>query len=57
MYEYKATLLRVIDGDSLDCLIDLGFDVMIRERVRLFGIDAQEVRTRVLVEKVGGIES
>ncbi len=57
MYEYKATLLRVIDGDTVDCLIDLGFDVIIRERVRLFGIDAPETRTRDLEEKQRGLES
>ena len=57
MYEYKATLLRVVDGDTVDCLIDLGFDVVIRERVRLFGIDAPETRTRDLEEKKRGNEA
>lgn len=57
MYEYKATLLRVIDGDTVDCLIDLGFDILIKERVRLSGIDAPETRTRDLEEKKKGFES
>ena len=57
MYEYKATLLRVIDGDTVDCLIDLGFDILVRERVRLSGIDAPETRTRDLEEKKKGFES
>ena len=57
MYEYKATLLRVIDGDTVDCLIDLGFDVILRERVRLINIDAPETRTKDLQEKKWGLEA
>ena len=55
MYEYKAKLLRVIDGDTIDCVIDLGFDVRLKERVRLKGIDTPEVRTRDLEEKAKGL--
>ena len=40
MYEYKAKLIRVIDGDTIDALIDLGFDVWVKKRIRLYGIDA-----------------
>jgi len=54
MYEYKAKLLRVIDGDTVDCIIDLGFNVRIKERVRLKGIDTPETRTRDLEEKKRG---
>lgn len=54
MYEYKAKLLRVIDGDTIDCIIDLGFNVRIKERVRLKGIDTPEVRTKDLEEKERG---
>ena len=54
MYEYKAKLLRVIDGDTVDCIIDLGFNVRIKERVRLKGIDTPEIRTRDLEEKKQG---
>ncbi len=57
MYEYKATLLRVVDGDTVDCLIDLGFDIHIRERVRLAGLNAPETRTKDLEEKKKGFES
>ena len=57
MYEYQARLVRIIDGDTVDCDIDLGFDVWIRERVRLAGIDAPEVRTRDLEEKKAGKEA
>lgn len=40
MYEYRATVIRVIDGDTVDLRIDLGFDASINVRVRLDGIDA-----------------
>ena len=44
MFEYRAVVLRVLDGDTIDVNIDLGFDVWRRERVRLAGIDAPELR-------------
>ena len=47
MYEYKATIVRVVDGDTVDVDIDLGFDVWVRsQRIRLFGVDTPECRTR-----------
>ena len=56
VFEYKCTLLRVIDGDTFDCDIDLGFSVWMRkERVRLLGIDTPESRTRNLEEKKLGL--
>ncbi len=57
MYHYNADLIRIIDGDTVDCWIDLGFDIRIKERVRLAGIDAPETRTRDLEEKKKGLES
>ena len=51
MYEYNAKLLRVVDGDTLDASIDLGFDVWVKKRVRLYGINAPESRTRDLEKK------
>lgn len=54
MYEYRCTLVRVIDGDTIDADIDLGFGVRYKERIRLYGIDAPEVRTRDLEEKRRG---
>ena len=58
MYEYKCTLLRVIDGDTIDVDIDLGFKVWLRkERVRMVGIDTPESRTRNLAEKELGLAS
>jgi len=55
-YVYSATLVRIIDADTLDCDIDLGFDVWIRkQRVRFRGIDTPESRTRNLEEKALGL--
>ena len=55
MYEYKVNILKVVDGDTVDVEIDLGFGVWLRnERVRLAGIDAPESRTSDAVEKVFG---
>ena len=51
-YIYNATLDRIVDGDTFDCILDLGFDVKIhKQRVRLAGIDTPESRTRDLAEK------
>lgn len=44
MYEYKAFVTRVVDGDTFDAEVQLGFGVMIRQRFRLFGVNAPEVR-------------
>ena len=58
MYEYKCKVLRVVDGDTVDVDIDLGFGVwMHRERVRMMGIDTPESRTRDKVEKAFGLAS
>tara|TARA_B000000557_G_C20760555_1_gene437161 strand:- start:167 stop:499 length:333 start_codon:yes stop_codon:yes gene_type:complete len=55
MYKYKAKLIRVIDGDTVDALIDLGFDTWVKKRIRLYGINTPETRTRDLEEKKAGI--
>jgi len=56
MYEYKATLVKVVDGDTVDVDIDLGFGIWIHnERVRIMGIDTPESRTRDLTEKKFGL--
>jgi micrococcal nuclease len=56
MYEYKCKILRVVDGDTVDVDIDLGFGVWLhRERVRVMGIDTPESRTRDKVEKAFGL--
>ena len=56
MYEYRCKVVKIIDGDTVDVDIDLGFGVwMHKERVRLFGIDTPESRTRDLEEKKYGL--
>ena len=56
MYEYKAKLIKVVDGDTVDVDIDLGFGVWLRnERVRIMGIDTPESRTRNKIEKLFGL--
>ena len=58
MYEYKCKILRVVDGDTVDIDIDLGFGIwMHKERVRMMGIDTPESRTRDKVEKAFGLAS
>ena len=56
MYEYRCKVVRVIDGDTVDVDIDLGFGVWLhKERVRVLGIDTPESRTRDKVEKRFGL--
>ena len=54
MYNYNAICTRVVDGDTVDAMIDLGFDTWVHKRIRLEGIDAPETRTRDLDEKAQG---
>ena len=55
MYEYRARVTRVVDGDTVDLLIDLGFNIHIKQRVRLDGIDTPETRTKDKREKIKGL--
>ena len=55
MYQYKAKLIRVVDGDTIDALIDCGFSTFKKERIRLYGINTPECRTRDKKEKVKGL--
>ena len=55
MYEYTATIRRVVDGDTVDITRDLGFDILYNNRIRLLGIDTPESRTRDLDEKKLGL--
>jgi micrococcal nuclease len=58
MYEYRVKqVLKVVDGDTIDVDIDLGFNISYTQRVRLAGIDTPESRTRDLAEKKLGLES
>ena len=53
-YIYKAKLDRVVDGDTVDALIDVGFDIWFKKRIRFMGLDTWESRTRDLEEKKKG---
>jgi len=56
MYRYRAIVLKVIDGDTVDVDLDLGFDVWLKkQRIRLYGLDTPESRTRDLEEKKFGL--
>ncbi len=55
MYKYNAQLDRVVDGDTVDALVDLGFDTWKKVRIRMQGMNAPESRTRDLEEKAKGI--
>jgi len=58
MYEYYVRKVEnVVDGDTIDVLIDLGFDILFQSRVRLAGIDTPESRTKDIAEKALGLES
>ena len=57
MYEYSCEIDRVVDGDTVDVIIDLGFKIFHKARVRMYGIDTPESRTRDLDEKARGILS
>ena len=55
LFHYKAMVDRVIDGDTIDVVLDLGFDISYRGRIRFEGINAPESRTRDAVEKQAGL--
>ncbi|NIP29805.1 MAG: hypothetical protein GTN59_04365, partial [Candidatus Dadabacteria bacterium] len=52
---YNAKLERVVDGDTIDAMVDLGFSTWKKVRIRFYGIDAYESRTRDLDEKEKGL--
>ena len=57
-YSYRVNkVLKVVDGDTIDVILDMGFDILYKQRVRLFGIDTPESRTRDLTEKKYGLMS
>jgi micrococcal nuclease len=56
-YIYRGKLERVVDGDTIDALIDVGFDIWVKKRIRYKGIDTWESRTRDLAEKKKGLEA
>ena len=58
LYSYRVkSITKIIDGDTFDCILDLGFDVLLEARVRMLGIDTPESRTSDAEEKVYGLLS
>ena len=55
MFEYNATVVKVVDGDTIDAMVDLGFGTWKKVRIRMHGINAPESRTRNLEEKKKGL--
>jgi len=55
MYEYRVSIDRVVDGDTVDCWIDLGYNLKIHKRIRFAGVNAPETRTRDKEEKKRGL--
>ena len=55
MYFYKSDVTRIVDGDTIDVLIDLGFSILTKARLRLYGINTPETRTRNKAEKKKGL--
>jgi len=57
MFEYEAKVLSVYDADTCTLLIDVGFDIFLKEKCRLYGIDTPEIRTKNLREKELGLKA
>lgn len=57
MYQYSADVIKVIDGDTVDLSVDLGFSLRINERFRLLGINAPESRSSDALEKIEGLKA
>lgn len=56
-YHYKAKVLGVYDGDTMTLLIDVGFNIFLKEKCRLYGLDTPEIRTKNAKEKALGLEA
>ena len=57
-FSYRVKrVTKVVDGDTIDVILDMGFNILFAQRVRLFGIDTPESRTRDLVEKKYGLKA
>ena len=54
-FSYNATVVKIVDGDTVDALIDVGFSIMTKKRIRFRGINTPESRTRDVEEKINGL--
>ena len=50
-YHYEAVIVNVVDGDTIDALVDLGFNITSKMRLRLFGIDTKEINSKIVEER------
>ena len=57
LYFYNAEVTRIVDGDTIDVIIDLGFNIWIKERLRLYGLNTPETRTTDAEEKEKGLKA
>lgn len=57
MYEYKCFVIRIVDGCTVDAQVDLGFNVLVRQRIKLYGINCSDIKSLNDKEKLQGIES
>lgn len=57
MYTYQCNTIRVIDGNTVDAIIDLGFNVTIRQRIKLYGANVQDIRSLDEAEKAKAVAS
>ena len=55
MFTYEAKVLKIVDGDTIDAIVDLGFSTFKKVRIRLYGINTPESRTRDKEEKIRGL--
>ena len=55
LYHYRAKVVNIVDGDTIDVELDLGFDIILKERIRFLGMNAPESRTKDLEEKARGL--
>lgn len=55
MHTYECKLIKVIDADTIDVYIDLGFQIRVKKRIRMLGVNAPETRTKDLIEKEKGL--
>ena len=56
-YNYNVEIKRIVDGDTVDVMVDLGFNTHVKRRIRMYGINTPESRTRDLEEKARGLAS
>jgi len=57
MYQYKCWVVAWVDGDTVDLLVDLGFEISVKKRVRVYGLNTPETRSKNAAEKAAGVKA